>query len=445
MIEVAVGVARRGREELDKVFGRLDGDLESKMAEMLATGLTQVGDEGRRLLALIPLFPAGNFMPEAMQAACAAAERVALEATATATRRPSLWRRLVFVVGHAFRIASPVRIERMPNQEEPESDANVRDRVGVGIHQLERAGILNRDQERNLYTFHQTLGDYAVRATTRQPVQSSAAFSGLLEFYARYLSITENIGDSRGQAAALHEMARLDSSQGKPIEARRLLLRSQSIFESLGDMRSQAGSQQVLAHIELAQKNLVEARRLLRKCRSVFERLGDLQGEAASLHELARSEVAQDNRAEVRRLLNRCIGIREGFGDLRGQAASLHEMAIIERADGNLAEARLLWTRSLSLKTQINDVNGRAATLGMLAQLEADEGKLDAGLAMARESLQLLEGSGSAMAGTARDLVAELETRAAAEAAERSPIDAPTHGSDELQDEKESTDHVPDR
>ena len=81
MIEVAVGVARRGREELDKALDRLHGDLETKLAEMLATGLALVGDEGRKLLAFLPLFPAGNFMPEAMQAACAAAERVAVEET----------------------------------------------------------------------------------------------------------------------------------------------------------------------------------------------------------------------------------------------------------------------------------------------------------------------------------------------------------------------------
>ena len=91
MIEVAVGVARRGREDLDKALDRLEGDLESKLAEMLATGLTLVGDQGRRLLAFLPLFPAGNFMPEAMQAACAVAERAAIAETPTPTDRPSLW------------------------------------------------------------------------------------------------------------------------------------------------------------------------------------------------------------------------------------------------------------------------------------------------------------------------------------------------------------------
>ena len=87
MIEVAVGIARRGQAELDKALDRLTGDLESKLNEMLATGLALVGDEGRRLLAFLPLFPAGNFMPEAMQAACAWADRAGVAGPPTPPAR----------------------------------------------------------------------------------------------------------------------------------------------------------------------------------------------------------------------------------------------------------------------------------------------------------------------------------------------------------------------
>ena len=197
MIEVAVGVARRGREDLDKALDRLEGDLESKLAEMLATGLTLVGDQGRRLLAFLPLFPAGNFMPEAMQAACAAAERAAIAETPTPTDRPSLWGRFVSVLGRPFRKASPVETERKPNEEDAESEADAPARVVEGIRQLERGGFLDRDQERNLCSFHQTLRDYAERATNLHPEQSSAGFVGLLVFYAGYLR------DNSGNYAAI--------------------------------------------------------------------------------------------------------------------------------------------------------------------------------------------------------------------------------------------------
>jgi len=49
----------------------------------------------------------------------------------------------------------------------------------------------------------------------------------------------------------------------------------------------------------------------------------------------------------------------------------------------------------------------------MLAQLEAVEGNLETALAMARESVRLLEGIGSAKAAMARKLLADLEARPA--------------------------------
>src|SRR5262249_44351060 len=131
MIEVAVGVARRGREELDRALDRLGSDLEAKLAEMLATGLALVGDEGRRLLAFLPLFPAGNFMPEAMRAACTAAERVA-------AKEPP---------------APTARTDDETDEGDPEPDENASSWVVEGIRQLERGGFLDRDQEQDLYTF----------------------------------------------------------------------------------------------------------------------------------------------------------------------------------------------------------------------------------------------------------------------------------------------------
>ena len=154
MIKVAVlSVARRGRDELEKALDRLEGDLETKLEEMLVTGLALVGDEGRRLLAFLPLFPAGNFMSEAMQAACAAAERAAAAETPTPTGRPSLWGRFVSLLGRPFRKASPVETERKPNEEDDESEAHAPAKVVEGIRQLELGGFLDRDQKMNLCTF----------------------------------------------------------------------------------------------------------------------------------------------------------------------------------------------------------------------------------------------------------------------------------------------------
>ena len=189
MIEVAVGIARRGQAELDKALDRLTGDLEAKLTEMLTTGLALVGDEGRRLLAFLPLFPAGNFQPEAMQAACAAAERATVAEPPTPPARPTLWGRLASGLGRLLGKPRPPEPDDEPDEGESEdgSDEAAPAWVVEGTRQLERGGFLDRDQEADLFTFHQTLRDYAERAAPLPPSQHAAGFFGLLRFYAGYL------------------------------------------------------------------------------------------------------------------------------------------------------------------------------------------------------------------------------------------------------------------
>ena len=203
-----------------------------------------------------------------------------------------------------------------------------------------------------------------------------------MQLYRESLQLDEKAADLQGQAASLHQLASIESDQGNPAEARRLLQRSLGIAEGLGDLR----------------------------------------GQAASLHQLAIIESAQGNPAEARRLLQRSLGIEEGLGDLQGQAASLHVLASIESDQGNPAEARRLWECSIALDDQVGNVDGRATTLVMLAQLEADEGNLMTAFAMARESVRLLEGIGSAKAAMAREILADLEARPAGGAGGAPPL-----------------------
>jgi tetratricopeptide (TPR) repeat protein len=554
MIEVAVGVARRGRDELDRALDRLQGDLETKLGEMMATGMALVGDEGRQLLAFLPLFPAGNFMPEAMQAACAAAERWAVEETPTPTVRRSFWNQLVSFLGRPFRKARQPGPNDAPVEADSEPDAGAPSWVDDAIRQLERGGFLDRDQEMNLYTFHQTLRDYAERVTDLAPERSSTGFFGLLFFYAGYLRDNRGnyeaidrcldnaltametawaarqgsgpldavlagmvdalgyifdlrglwqLGDRwneraialrresdsardvaalahelfrragllsnrgqyeearqlyrealrfyeesaylQGQSASLHQLAIIESAQGNPAEARRLLQRSLGIYEGIGDLRGQSTSLHELARIESAQGNPAEARRLLQCSLGIKEGLGDLRGQAVSLHELAIIESSQGNPAEARRLLQRSLGILEGLGDLQGQAASLHVLAMIESAQGNPAEARRLWERSMVLSDQVGNVDGRATTLSWLARLEADEEKFETALAMARESVRLLEGIGSAKAAIVREILEDIEALTAGESGQGASTDTLIAQSNQGQAHTESSDHAPER
>ena len=420
MIKVAVlGPARQGREELDEALGRLTGDLEENLTKMLATGLDLVGDEGRRLLAFLPLFPAANFMPEAIHAACDAAGRAVVLKERPTTDRPSLLARLASRLGITFQKARPPE----PDEGEDESAEATTPWVAEGIRQLERGGFLDRDQRNNLHTFHQTLRDHAERGTGLPVEHASAAFWGLLHFYATYL------GANTGNYAVIdrclaNALATMETAWGLRPESGPIDALLAAIVDALGDIFNHRGlwqlgdrwleraimlrrgskyaeDEEALAHELYRHASLLRNRglyagasRLYREILQLDGKAGNLQGQAASLHQLAMIEWSQGNLTEARRLTWWSLSILEGVGDLRGQSASLHQLAIIERSLGNPVEARRLLRRSLDIKEGPGDLRGRSASLHELACIESHQGNSIEARRLLQRSLEITEGLG---------------------------------------------------
>jgi len=157
MIELAVGVASHGWEELEESLKTLSGDLEEQLRRLLETGLKLVGPEGQALLSLLPFFGSGKFMREEMEA----------------------------VAGVAGRQSSPSGEEPEPTAVESADDQH-KQTVDRGLGQLERAGLIEFDQDRWLYTFHQTLLDHVVRQPAMDPDRARSVRLALLAFHADY-------------------------------------------------------------------------------------------------------------------------------------------------------------------------------------------------------------------------------------------------------------------
>ena len=158
MIELAVGVASHGWEELEKSLKTLSGDLEEQLRRLLETGLKLVAPEGQVLLGFLPFFGSGKFMREEMEA----------------------------VAGAAGRQSSAGREEPEPTAVESADDQH-KQTVDRGLGQLERAGLIEFDQGRWLYTFHQTLLDHVVRQPAMDPDRARSVRLALLAFHADYV------------------------------------------------------------------------------------------------------------------------------------------------------------------------------------------------------------------------------------------------------------------
>jgi tetratricopeptide (TPR) repeat protein len=132
----------------------------------------------------------------------------------------------------------------------------------------------------------------------------------------------------------LHQLAILESDQGNPSEARRLLARSSQILESLGDQRGLSASLHELARIESAQGNPSEARRLFEQSIRLKDAVGDIAGKAASLCMLAQLEAMEGRFDEAIAMASQAVRDLEARGYADAEKARGVLRAIEQRAAG---------------------------------------------------------------------------------------------------------------
>jgi tetratricopeptide (TPR) repeat protein len=389
MIELAVSIARHGWEELEKSLKTLSGDLEEQLGRLLETGLKLVGPEGQALLSFLSFFGSGKFIREEMEA--------------------------VAVVAAHQDAASGEEAES--DAEESADDAR-RQTVDRGLEQLERAGLMEFEQDRGVYTFHQTLLDHVGRQPALDPDRASSGLLALLAFHAGY--VLDHYGDDGAIDRCVENiLSTLEIAWGFREGESPLDLATCSVIDRLGDYFERRGLWRIGERwleraIELRRSSTLardqaalslglhqlaillyrrgehtEARRLLRESIAVMEELGDRRGRAASLHVLAGIEQAQGNPAEARRLLRESIAVMEELGDRWGRAASLHVLAMIEQDQGNPAEARRLLRESIAVKEELGDRRGRAASLHQLAGIEQEQGNPAEARRLWEESIEI--------------------------------------------------------
>ena len=292
MIELAVGVASHGWEELEKSLKTLSGDLEEQLRRLLETGLKLLAPEGQALLSFLPFFGSGKFMREEMEAVAVAAWRQ----TAASGEEPE------------------------PNAEESADDQN-KQTVDRGLDQLERAGLMEFEQDRGLYTFHQTLLDHVARQPAMDPDRALSGRLDLLAFHADY------VRDHSGNDAAIDRcveniLSTLEIAWGLREEESPRDPTICFVVDGLGDYFERRGLWRVGQY-------WLERAIALRRSSTLARDQAALSQE---LQQLAKILYPCGEHAEASKLLRESIAVKEELGDRRGRAASLHELAVIERA-----------------------------------------------------------------------------------------------------------------
>ncbi|GIJ64807.1 SARP family transcriptional regulator [Virgisporangium aurantiacum] len=202
-------------------------------------------------------------------------------------------------------------------------------------------------------------------------------------------TIHEQLGDRRGQAAALNVLARARKAAGDVPAAIATAERAYALHQDLGDRHGQAADLYLIATSQIATSAFPAAVANIGLADTLYRQLGDRRGQAVALGTLAWAQYmtvdfsASAANAEHARRLHRQIGNRPG------EAHALTILARVRRATGDCARAAEAAELALALYEELRDPHGQATALEVLARAHHAAGDYPAALAVAERAYAL--------------------------------------------------------
>ncbi len=181
--------------------------------------------------------------------------------------------------------------------------------------------------------------------------------------YNQARSLSEAIGDRRGQANALDGLGAVAHLQGNYPQAERHYNQARSLYEAIGDRLGQANALRGLGEVARLQDNYPQAERHYNQARSLYEAIGDRLGQANALRGLGEVARLQDNYPQAERHYNQARSLSEAIGDRLGQANALDGLGAVARFQDNYPQAERHYNQARSLYEAIGDRRGQANAL----------------------------------------------------------------------------------
>ncbi len=121
----------------------------------------------------------------------------------------------------------------------------------------------------------------------------------------------------------------------KKVSARTRLEEALRSMRDLGDRRGMAAALRDLAELDRIEGNYATARERLEEALRILQKLGDKRGIAVTLHELGHLDDLEGEYPEARKKLDEALRIMRDLGDEREIAATLHGLAELDKHEGH--------------------------------------------------------------------------------------------------------------
>jgi predicted ATPase/DNA-binding SARP family transcriptional activator len=164
---------------------------------------------------------------------------------------------------------------------------------------------------------------------------------------------------------------------------------SLTISRELGDRRGIAAALYKLGSVAYYRGDYEAARVLCEESLSIFREIGDREGIVYSLHELGNVAGVQGDYGTARTLREESLAINREVGNRRGVASSVFYLGYLASLRGDYEAARVLYEESLAISRELGNKLGIVDSLEGFGNLASLRGDYEAARVLYEESLAI--------------------------------------------------------
>ncbi len=208
--------------------------------------------------------------------------------------------------------------------------------------------------------------------------------------YRESFDIKQRLGNKRGMAASLSEIAQIQEAQGKPRDAEQSYHDALKLQREIGD---KAGIATSLVNLGALLNETLgrpdDALPLLQEALKIRRDAGNPANEARVLNNIGNVYLAKGQYSEAQTYFERTLELREKAGVPPGDMAdSAHNLGETFSKEGKYDEALAQYLRALSFRRTANDKRGAAIESYSTGNVFDEEGRFGAAVKAKEEALQ---------------------------------------------------------
>ena len=196
------------------------------------------------------------------------------------------------------------------------------------------------------------------------------------EQYRKAVELRRSLGDKRGVASSLRNLAQLATIQGHYDEAQSQLQEARGLFEGLGDNDGLNAIDNELGLLAEERGDFVTALAAFRRTLQNREQAEDAEGAAESLNNIGFAQYQLGDYASAQVFWQQALTAYEKLKDPSGIVRAQQNLGMLEIARGRWQEARRLLSASLGSAERQQMVEETAVSRYYLAELELLEGRI---------------------------------------------------------------------